>query len=213
MTWCCTLLEWQLYTKTSSWDVFWKHCFVVLEFGNRDFCRGEIAPMFRPQEFEHRLQIIDDKHADLQVSLFVKTTRALEEVLAKKKGKLYHHYLKYIYFLHIWYFIQPWGVFWGCFFKAECIPYLPWWTSKCMTNSQHFQARIKAQFTVRPKCQCHPFRLLAGFLSESWHTRWAQKASSYKYGYHSTSRGVIVPVIHLYTFKNKNISRGAHNFI
>ena len=98
--------------------------------------------------------------------------------------------------------------FWGVFLKLNVFHIFHGGLPSAMTNSQHLQARIKAQFTVRPKCQCHPFRLLAGFLSESWHTRWAQKASSYKYGYHSTSRGVIVPVIHLYTFKKKTFVGG-----
>ena len=64
--------------------------------------------MFRPQEFEHRLQIIDDKHADLQVSLFVKTTRALEEVLAKKTREIVPSLFEvHLFFKYILVFYQP----------------------------------------------------------------------------------------------------------
>ena len=77
--------------------------FKVLELGHPDILGGRLLQCFGPdrtflrlQEFEHRLQIIDDKHADLQVSFSWENQRwldrqnhpALEEVLAKKKGKI-----------------------------------------------------------------------------------------------------------------------------
>ena len=189
-------------------------CFVVLEFGNRDFFRGGdcsnvSAPGVWTPAPDHRRQARRSSGES-----FRENHPALEEVLAKKEGKLYHHYEVHLFFTYL-VFYTTLKVKEGCI--SSMVDFQVHGQLRMNThqssNSQHFQARIKAQFTVRPKCQCHPFRLLAGFLSESWHTRWAQKNSSYKYGYHSTSRGVIVPVIHLYTFKNKNLSRGAHNFI
>lgn len=134
--------------------------------------------MFRPQEFEHRLQIIDDKHADLQVSLFVKTTRALEEVLAKKTRdivpSLFEVPLFFTYMLVFYTTLKvKEGWFWGCF----CVPYLSMVDFQVqLTNSQPFsgenQGAIHGEADGRSVIQ---FRLLAGFLSESWHTRWAQK--------------------------------------